>query len=153
MRRLVKDRLPVFTAEERKLVKGSFDFIGINYYTSRYAKHIPINPQAAPVSYLVDQHVNSTGNIKFIFIEINIWGKEFLKNTCKCIAALLLAVDKDGVLIGPNAGGSMFIYVYPEGLYELLKFMATNYNKNLTIYITENGLETCLLHASFLLNS
>ncbi|XWS47831.1 hypothetical protein CRYUN_Cryun13aG0018800 [Craigia yunnanensis] len=61
MRRLVKDRLPVFTAEERKLVKGSFDFIGINYYTSRYAKHIPINPQAAPVSYLVDQHVNSTG--------------------------------------------------------------------------------------------
>ncbi|XP_022716053.1 beta-glucosidase 24-like [Durio zibethinus] len=108
MRRLVKDRLPVFTAKDKELVKGSFDFIGINYYTSRYAKHIPINPQAAPVSYLVDQHVNST-------------------------------VDKDGVLIGPNAGGSAFIYVYPQGLYKLLKFMTEHYNKNLTIYITENG--------------
>ena len=72
MRRLVKDRLPVFTAKEKKLVKGSFDFIGINYYTSRYAKHIPVNPQAAPVSYLVDQQVNSTGNLKLIFIEIDI---------------------------------------------------------------------------------
>ncbi|XP_022735952.1 LOW QUALITY PROTEIN: beta-glucosidase 13-like [Durio zibethinus] len=108
MRRLVKDRLPVFTAAEKNLVKGSFDFIGINYYTSRYAKHIPINPKAAPVSYLVDQYVNST-------------------------------VDKDGVLIGPNAGGSQFIYFYPKGLYKLLKFMVKHYNKNLTIYITQNG--------------
>lgn len=40
MRELVKDRLPTFTADEKNLVKGSFDFIGINYYTSRYAKNI-----------------------------------------------------------------------------------------------------------------
>ena len=64
-----------------------------------------------------------------------------------------MAVDKDGVLIGPNAGGSAFIYVYPKGLYKLLKFMKKHYNQNLTIYITENGLEPCLLHASFLLIS
>ncbi|XVF49662.1 hypothetical protein PTKIN_Ptkin04bG0030900 [Pterospermum kingtungense] len=108
MRRLVKDRLPVFTAKEKKLVKGSFDFIGINYYTSRYAKHIPINPQAPPVSYLVDEHVNIT-------------------------------VDKDGVPIGPNAGGSAYLYVYPIGLYKLLKFMKRHYGQNLTVYITENG--------------
>ncbi|KAB2612837.1 hypothetical protein D8674_035153 [Pyrus ussuriensis x Pyrus communis] len=38
MRDLVKDRLPSFTNEEKNLVKGSFDFIGINYYTSIYAK-------------------------------------------------------------------------------------------------------------------
>ncbi|KAK6261908.1 hypothetical protein QUC31_007724 [Theobroma cacao] len=108
MRRLVKDRLPVFSAKEKELVKGSFDFIGINYYTARYAKNIQINPQAAPISYSADQHVNAT-------------------------------VDKDGVLIGPSAGGSMFIYVYPKGLYKILKFMTKHYNKNLTIYITENG--------------
>ncbi|MBA0755706.1 hypothetical protein Gogos_022349 [Gossypium gossypioides] len=108
MRRLVKDRLPVFTLEQNELVKGSFDFIGINYYTSRYAKNIPSTPNAASASYLVDSNVNAT-------------------------------VDKDGVLIGPNAGGSIFLYVYPKGLYKLLKFMKENYSENLTIYITENG--------------
>ncbi|PPR83858.1 hypothetical protein GOBAR_AA36856 [Gossypium barbadense] len=108
MRRLVKDRLPVFTVQQNELVKGSFDFIGINYYTSRYAKNIPSTPNAAPASYLVDSNVNATA-------------------------------DKDGVLIGPNAGGSILLYVYPRGLYKLLKFMKENYSKNLTIYVTENG--------------
>ncbi|XP_040372929.1 beta-glucosidase 24 [Rosa chinensis] len=41
MRRLVRKRLPRFTKEEKKLIKGSFDFIGINYYTSRYGRNIP----------------------------------------------------------------------------------------------------------------
>ncbi|KAI3435290.1 uncharacterized protein J3R85_006214, partial [Psidium guajava] len=41
MRSLVKDRLPTFTAEEKKLMKGSFDFIGINYYSTIYAQNIP----------------------------------------------------------------------------------------------------------------
>ncbi|XWS51381.1 hypothetical protein CRYUN_Cryun12cG0171700 [Craigia yunnanensis] len=109
MRRLVKDRLPIFTKKEKNLVRGSFDFIGINYYTSRYVKNIPINPQAAPVSFLADEHVNST-------------------------------VFKDGVPIGPKAGGSWFLYIYPKGLYKVLKFMEKHYSKNLTIYITENGI-------------
>lgn len=30
------DRLPKFTEEESELVKGSFDFIGVNHYTSNY---------------------------------------------------------------------------------------------------------------------
>lgn len=37
MRRLVGSRLPKFTAEEAEMVKGSFDFLGLNYYTSTYA--------------------------------------------------------------------------------------------------------------------
>ncbi|EEF51820.1 beta-glucosidase, putative [Ricinus communis] len=61
MRELVKDRLPTFTKQERKLVKDSFDFIGINYYTSNYAKSIPIDPNAAPTSYTYDQFVDATG--------------------------------------------------------------------------------------------
>ncbi|XP_048330155.2 beta-glucosidase 24 [Ziziphus jujuba] len=40
MRDLVKERLPTFTEEQKNLVKGSFDFLGINYYTARYAKNI-----------------------------------------------------------------------------------------------------------------
>ena len=30
------DRLPKFTEEEKKLVQGSYDFIGVNHYTSNY---------------------------------------------------------------------------------------------------------------------
>lgn len=39
MRQLVGDRLPRFTVKERKMVKGSTDYIGINYYSSHYARH------------------------------------------------------------------------------------------------------------------
>ncbi|KAK8700149.1 hypothetical protein V6N13_018553 [Hibiscus sabdariffa] len=93
MRKLVKERLPVFSAKEKELVKGSFDFIGINYYSSRYAKNIPSSPNAMPV---VDSRVNIT-------------------------------VNKDGVPIGPNAGGSKFIYIYPKGLYKVLKYIKKHY--------------------------
>ncbi|KAL1539995.1 beta-glucosidase [Salvia divinorum] len=40
MHSIVKNRLPKFTEEERSMLKGSFDFIGLNYYTANYAKHI-----------------------------------------------------------------------------------------------------------------
>ena len=36
MEEVVIGGLPKFTPEERKMVQGSYDFIGINYYTSRY---------------------------------------------------------------------------------------------------------------------
>lgn len=48
MKDLVKERLPVFTEEEKNLVKGSFDFIGINYYTSRYAKNMKPKSDGPP---------------------------------------------------------------------------------------------------------
>ncbi|KFK42881.1 hypothetical protein AALP_AA1G050700 [Arabis alpina] len=38
----VKDgRLPTFTPEESSMLKGSYDFIGVNYYSSNYAKDVP----------------------------------------------------------------------------------------------------------------
>ncbi|KAG0526256.1 hypothetical protein BDA96_06G130200 [Sorghum bicolor] len=41
MRRLVGNRLPRFTKEQSKLLKGAFDFIGLNYYTTYYAASLP----------------------------------------------------------------------------------------------------------------
>lgn len=57
MRSLVKDRLPTFTAEETKLINGSFDFIGINYYTSSYAQNIPEKERKVQTSYYTDSFV------------------------------------------------------------------------------------------------
>ncbi|XP_044510162.1 beta-glucosidase 24-like [Mangifera indica] len=57
MKQIVNQRLPTFSIEEEKLVHRSFDFIGINYYTSRYAKNIPIDLEAPPFSSVADRFI------------------------------------------------------------------------------------------------
>ncbi|CAA3024478.1 beta-glucosidase-like [Olea europaea subsp. europaea] len=52
----VGDRLPKFTEKEEKLVKGSYDFLGINYYTATYASNDSTKPTTH--SYLTDLHVS-----------------------------------------------------------------------------------------------
>ncbi|RVW93563.1 beta-glucosidase 12 [Vitis vinifera] len=37
----IKNRLPEFSKVESLMVKGSYDFIGINYYSARYATDVP----------------------------------------------------------------------------------------------------------------
>lgn len=106
MKDYVKERLPRFTSEEKKLMKGSFDFIGVNYYTSRFGKSSNFTGQKP--RYTTDPLAS----------------EEF---------------ERNGVLIGPKATGSQFIYIYPEGLQKLLLFMKKNYQSP-KIYITENGI-------------
>lgn len=104
MKLYVKDRLPKFkTEKEREFIKGSFDFIGIDYYTSYYAEKSEYQPD---VNYFLDMHVNySTENV-------------------------------DNHVIGRLEG--TWIYMYPKGLREILKYMKETY-QNPEIYITENG--------------
>ena len=40
MIKLVGERLPKFSEEESNMVKNSFDFIGINYYSTSYAANV-----------------------------------------------------------------------------------------------------------------
>ncbi|KAG2292078.1 hypothetical protein Bca52824_038747 [Brassica carinata] len=56
MRELVGDRLPKFTPQESDLVKGSLDFLGLNYYVTQYASDAPPPPQTQP-SVLTDPRV------------------------------------------------------------------------------------------------
>uniref|UniRef100_A0A6N2MJY6 Beta-glucosidase n=1 Tax=Salix viminalis TaxID=40686 RepID=A0A6N2MJY6_SALVM len=46
MHDFVGGRLPKFTTEESEMVKGSYDFIGINYYTTYYAQNIDADYQS-----------------------------------------------------------------------------------------------------------
>mmetsp|Transcript_25650 Transcript_25650/g.19403 ORF Transcript_25650/g.19403 Transcript_25650/m.19403 type:complete len:204 (+) Transcript_25650:1852-2463(+) len=40
MKTLITDnRLPSFTQQEKVMIKGSYDFLGLNYYTSTYVKY------------------------------------------------------------------------------------------------------------------
>ena len=56
MQDIVKERLPSFTPEQSKLVKGSADYFGINQYTATYMADQP-TPQQTPTSYSSDWHV------------------------------------------------------------------------------------------------
>ncbi|GAU12671.1 hypothetical protein TSUD_121630 [Trifolium subterraneum] len=56
MRALVGARLPKFNTKQAKLLIGSFDFIGLNYYSSTYASDAPLLSNAKP-SYLTDSLV------------------------------------------------------------------------------------------------
>ena len=64
MQGLVRERLPKFTDEESKMLIGSFDFIGLNYYSARYAADVPKN-YSEPASYLYDSHVTLLSEYKF----------------------------------------------------------------------------------------
>ncbi|XP_020261447.1 beta-glucosidase 4 [Asparagus officinalis] len=41
MRERLGDRLPTFSEGEKKLLRNSLDFIGLNHYTSRFIAHLP----------------------------------------------------------------------------------------------------------------
>ena len=60
MRGLVGNRLPKITEEQSKLIKGSFDFIGLNYYTTNYASYLPPS-NGLNKTYNTDSQANLTG--------------------------------------------------------------------------------------------
>ncbi|KAI4383678.1 hypothetical protein MLD38_009486 [Melastoma candidum] len=107
MRTLVGTRLPKFTDEESFMLKGSMDFLGLNYYTANYAHYAP-QFKHLPPSYVTDARAN-------------------------------LTQERMGMPIGkPSA--SDWLYIYPSGFYDLLRYVKTKYNVPL-IYITENGVD------------
>ncbi|KAK6150151.1 hypothetical protein DH2020_017676 [Rehmannia glutinosa] len=57
----VGDRLPKFTKEEAEMVKGSFDFLGVNYYSASYALHIAHDTDDDHLSYFSDSGAIFTG--------------------------------------------------------------------------------------------
>ncbi|KAK1427313.1 hypothetical protein QVD17_15996 [Tagetes erecta] len=68
IKNVTDDRLPKFTKQQSKLLKGSYDFIGVNYYVSWYAKTAPATDI---VSLLTDNKVHEQpGNLNGIPIGI-----------------------------------------------------------------------------------
>lgn len=56
MRKLVGSRLPEFSEAESEKVKGSYDFIGVNYYTAEYVSDAS-NANIEKLSYTTDPKV------------------------------------------------------------------------------------------------
>ena len=52
-------RLPKYTEAQSKLLKGSFDFFSVNYYTSNYAERAP-SSNGVNISYDTDREATLT---------------------------------------------------------------------------------------------
>ena len=61
MKTLVGNRLPRLTKEQSKAINGSFDCIGLNYYTARYIQSTNYS-NSVNKSYSTDSLTNQTGN-------------------------------------------------------------------------------------------
>ncbi|KAL5156787.1 Cyanogenic beta-glucosidase [Glycine soja] len=92
MRSLVGKRLPKFSKQQTKSILGSFDFIGLNYYTSNYAIHEPQLRNAKP-NYLTDFQAKLTTQRNGIPIGSNA-ASSWLYVYPKGIQELLLYVKK-----------------------------------------------------------
>ncbi|XP_059623548.1 beta-glucosidase 13-like [Cornus florida] len=110
----VKD-LRVFTEDQQKLLKESYDFIGINYYTAYYA--LDKNKYQPPPNGFDDDYVEP-----FIYHPLS---------------DVLLTSRWRGKSIGDTAHS--WINVCPRGFEQVLINIKNKYNNPL-IYITENGL-------------
>ena len=64
MQSLVGRRLPKFSSAESKMLKGSFDFVGINYYTSNYATTYASAVNNLELSWEVDGRFNLTSKLE-----------------------------------------------------------------------------------------
>ncbi|XP_039154751.1 beta-glucosidase 18 [Eucalyptus grandis] len=67
MRQIVGSRLPTFSAEERNRLDAKLDFIGINHYTTKYAKDCMFSPCTSPYS-LGEAFVYVTGEKDGVYI-------------------------------------------------------------------------------------
>ncbi|XP_059669627.1 beta-glucosidase 12-like [Cornus florida] len=66
MRSLVRQRLPRFTVAESNSVKGSYDYIGLNYYTAYYTAHLL--GATLNVSYTTDSRATLSADRNGTFI-------------------------------------------------------------------------------------
>lgn len=65
-----KSRLPIMSAHKKKLIKGSADFLGLNYYTSRYVENAEETDEKTP-SYANDVRIKETVDKSWIRAKSN----------------------------------------------------------------------------------
>ncbi|KAL2337101.1 hypothetical protein Fmac_011547 [Flemingia macrophylla] len=101
MKKNAGSRLPSFSQKESNLVKGSTDFLGINYYYTCYVKNSPGSPTMEDMSYTTDmaaELLSFTQNETYASeIPITTWGLLGLLDSLK------------------NAYGNIPIYIHENG--------------------------------------
>ncbi|KAK3015482.1 hypothetical protein RJ639_005787 [Escallonia herrerae] len=151
MRSLVGNRLPKFTAQQAKLIKGSMDFLGLNYYTAQFAVD-KSSSNGVNQSYTTDSHAtllincneSVSGELNGVPIGEKVWHICILATSEVYLTTKLTfcgLISKLHTLPSiEHQAGSNWLYVYPKGVRLLLHYIRKKYN-NPIIYITENGID------------
>lgn len=113
MRRYHGSELLTFTSEERQLMRDSIDFLGLNHYSTLYAKDCIYSSCTCFVPSCVP------GGDRAI--------RGFVSTTG----------IRDGVAIGEPTGMARF-FVVPRGMEEVVDYIKERYH-NKPMFITENG--------------
>ncbi|KAK6785482.1 hypothetical protein RDI58_018937 [Solanum bulbocastanum] len=115
MRHYLGTKLPIFSGEEKILIKNSTDFIGLNHYTTYFAKDCLNSNCTCMESDILCTHGENRAIRGYV----------------------LITGQKDGAYIGDQMGmpGS---YVVPQGMEDIIDYVNKRYN-NLPIFVTENG--------------
>ncbi|XP_061342186.1 non-cyanogenic beta-glucosidase-like [Gastrolobium bilobum] len=108
MRALVRSRLPEFSKENASLVKGSFDFIGLNYYSSSYVFNVPQSNDK--LSYVTDSLANSSFERNGIPLGLKAPGSTWIYFYPKGLRDLLLYTK--------NKYNNPVVYITENGLNE-----------------------------------
>lgn len=115
----VGDRLPSFTEEQVTLIKGSYDFIGLNHYSTKYIMDISTALKVISKDLKKSSYPGWEGDQEVFETKYDI----------------------DGELIGPQ-GASPWLQSVPWGFYKMLMWNHARYNVDgisPIYYITENG--------------
>ncbi|GLT37435.1 hypothetical protein SLA2020_117530 [Shorea laevis] len=106
MQVIVGDRLPKFTEEEVKMVKGSIDFVGINQYTTYYT-YDPHLSKPKQLGYQQDWNAGFACKI-FLLCLKKCYDAHLLDNLVSKVLFLLACEDaKRGVPIGPRVSSDV----------------------------------------------
>ncbi|XP_057797302.1 beta-glucosidase 18-like [Salvia miltiorrhiza] len=115
MRRIHGSELPIFSTEESLMLSKSIDFIGINHYTTLYAKDC----------------IHST-------CICNVNDSSCGVGSDRAVRGFVYTSGyRDGVPIGEPTGMSRF-FVVPSGMEAMVDYLRERYN-NMPMFVTENG--------------
>ncbi|KAG5134273.1 hypothetical protein JHK82_025461 [Glycine max] len=136
---IVGNRLPKFTSEEVKIVKGSIDFVGINQYTTFFI-YDPHQSKPKVPGYQMDWNAGFACKTMLPLTIDKIFSMHFHNLLSFVFLAYMNIEDaKNGVPIGPRAN-SYWLYNVPWGMYKSLMYIKERYG-NPTVILSENGMD------------
>lgn len=101
MRKYVGSRLPEFSEIESEKLRGSYDFLGVNYYTAKYVSDAS-NTNVETLSYATDPKVKYSCKPKII-ISVSCYSITKLNfNTYAKVGMIIFLGYRNGVPIGPK---------------------------------------------------
>eukprot|EP00211_Chloroparvula_japonica_P001742 CAMPEP_0119133958 /NCGR_PEP_ID=MMETSP1310-20130426/14756_1 /TAXON_ID=464262 /ORGANISM="Genus nov. species nov., Strain RCC2339" /LENGTH=538 /DNA_ID=CAMNT_0007124693 /DNA_START=78 /DNA_END=1691 /DNA_ORIENTATION=+ len=126
MREVLQDRLPTFSEEEQKLLKGSSDFLGLNHYTTTYAGVPSITRHLVNLYQIIKMSPSGLKSFKMAWRVMTARHHYF-----KDVNVLISLSDKEGMT-------DMGWPIAPWGMGKLLEYLHKEYNH--PIYVFENGM-------------